>query len=100
MEMLKKNKVAHDYKEHEIPDIAEKIEASRGYTRDKIKKLIAKLQGEHGYNKRQMTRILDKLNESDHYGILHYGALFNNVPFCECLIEDYDCSKISLSIFE
>jgi hypothetical protein len=91
---LKSKKRAHLYKEDQIADIVEKIIAYRGYNQDKIKNLVDKIRQEHGYSTRQMTKILEKLNDSDQYGVLHYGALFNNVPFCRCLIEDYHCSKI------
>ena len=94
MEELKKIEATRTYNEEEIADIADKIVASRGFNRTSIKELVEVIRKQHGYSRRQMTRMLEKLNESDHYSVLHYGALFNNIPFCECLIEDYHCSKI------
>jgi hypothetical protein len=82
------------YTSKEVEDIAEKLEASRGYTKETIEERLNTIRSQHAYNKPQMTKILEKLNESDQYAILHYGALFNNVPFCRCLIENYNCSKI------
>jgi hypothetical protein len=95
-EMLKESEATRIYNEERIADIAEKIEASHGYNEEKIMGLVDSIKKEHGYSKQQMTKILEKPNESDHYSVLHYGALFNNVPFCKCLIENYDCSKFFL----
>ncbi|CAF1136805.1 unnamed protein product [Adineta steineri] len=36
--------------------------------------------------------MLETLNVPDQYTILHYGALFNNVAFCRCLINDFGCN--------
>ncbi len=91
--MLKSQADRH-YTNEEIEDIAEKLEASRGNTIEIIEERLNTIQKQHGYNKSQMTKMLEKLNESDQYTILHYGALYNNVPFCQCLIENYNCSKI------
>ncbi len=91
--MLKSQAHRH-YTSEEIEDIAEKLEASRGYTKEIIEERLNKIQKQHGYNKSQMKKMLEKLNESDQYTILHYGALYSNIPFCRCLIENYNCSKI------
>jgi hypothetical protein len=94
----KKPKAAGVENEEQIADLVQKLEAYRGYNREKIKLLLEKIQNEHGYSIRQMTRMLEKLNESDHYTVIHYAALFNNVPFCECLVKDYKCSKNFLTL--
>jgi hypothetical protein len=85
-------------KEEHIADLVQKLEAYRGYNRKNIKKLLEKIGTDHGYSILQMRRMLEKLNESDHYTVIHYAALFNNVPFCECLVGDYKCSKNCLTL--
>jgi len=89
-----KSQFGRSYTSEELEDIAGKLEASRGYTKEMIEKRLNQIQKQHGYNNSQMKKMLEKLNESDQYAILHYGALFNNVSFCRCLIENYNCSKI------
>ena len=94
-QILRKNKKAAGVEnEEQIADLVQKLQAYRGYNRNEIKSLLEKIRTAHGYSISQMTRMLEKLNESDHYTVIHYAAIFNNVPFCECLIEDYKCSKI------
>ena len=83
----------HGYTDEELEDLVEKLEASRGYTKEDIIKRLNGIAVHHGYNKSQMTRMLEKLNEIDHYAILHYATIFNNVPFCQVVIEQYGCSK-------
>ncbi|CAF4206991.1 unnamed protein product, partial [Adineta steineri] len=78
-------------KNEELEDIVEKLEASRGYDSERIKTRLEIIAQHHGYNKSQMTKMLEKLNEADLYAILHYATIFNNVPFCKIIIEDYGC---------
>jgi hypothetical protein len=94
MKSVNKSIVAHSYTSEELEDIVEKLEASRGYTKQGIIDHLEKIEKHHGYNKSQMTKMLEKLNESDQYAILHYATIFNNVPFCQIIIENYRCRKM------
>ncbi|CAF1436980.1 unnamed protein product [Adineta ricciae] len=91
MENINKSIIGHEYTNEEFEDIVEKLEASRGYTKQGIVDHLKKIEKHHGYNKSQMTKILEKLNEADQYAILHYATTFNNVPFCQIIIENYGC---------
>jgi transcriptional regulator NrdR family protein len=94
---INKSIPGHNYTSEQLEDIVEKLEASRGYSQNDIKKeFLEQIEEDHGYNKSQMTKMLEKLNEIDHYAILHYATIFNNVPFCKIIIEDYGCSKALL----
>ncbi|CAF0755698.1 unnamed protein product [Adineta steineri] len=88
---VNKSIVHHNYNSEELEDIVEKLEASRGYDSERIKTRLEIIAQHHGYNKSQMTKMLEKLNEADLYAILHYATIFNNVPFCKIIIEDYGC---------
>ncbi len=85
--------MCHNYNSEELEDIVEKLEASRGYSKQRIIDRLEEMGQHHGYNKSQMMKMLEKLNEADQYAILHYAAVFNNVPFCQIIIEKYGCSK-------
>lgn len=87
-----------NYTDEELEDIVEKLEASRGYAKNDIFKKLEKIREHHAYNKSQMTKMLEKLNDKDQYAILHYATVFNNVPFCQIIIEEYNCSNIFLVI--
>jgi hypothetical protein len=98
MNRLREIGAVSDYCREDLDEIIQKLEASRGYTEKEIKHLINSIRKHHSYNKSQITKMLETLNVPDQYTILHYGALFNNVPFCRCLINDFGCSKI-LSLY-
>jgi hypothetical protein len=99
MKMIDRSKEHHQYTDQELEDVVEQLEASRGYLKDDIIKYLEKIEKNHGYNKSQMTKMLEKLNETDHYAILHYATSFNNVPFCQIIIEQYECSKTFSFLF-
>lgn len=85
----------HRYTTEELEDIVEKLEASRGFVKQDIIAYLQKIEEHHGYNKSRMAKMLEKLNEEEgQYAILHYATSFNNVPFCEIIIENYGCSKM------
>jgi hypothetical protein len=93
--MINRSIPDHKKTSEELEDIVEKLEASRGYLKpEDIIKFMEQTEEHHGYNKSQMTKMLEKLNETDHYAILHYATVFNNVLFCKIIIEQYGCSKI------
>lgn len=94
MVRLNESGLASDYCREDLDEIIQQLEASRGYSEEGIKNLINFIRKHHSYNKSQITKMLETLNVSDQYTILHYGALFNNVAFCRCLINDFGCSKI------
>jgi hypothetical protein len=94
MEMINRSIQGHKHTTEELEDIIEKLEASRGYSKDDINIYLSNTEKHHGYNKSQMTKMLEKLNETDHYAILHYATIFNNIHFCQIIIKEYGCSKI------
>jgi hypothetical protein len=94
MKRLRESGAASDYDRKDLDEIIQKLEASRGYNEKETKRLINFIRKCHSYNKSMITKMLETLNVPDQYTILHYGALFNNVSFCRCLIDDFDCSKI------
>ena len=98
MNRLRQSEATIGYDTEELDEIIQKLEASRGYSEKETKRLINFIKKCHSYNKSMITKMLETLNVQDQYTILHYGALFNNVSFCKCLIDDFGCSKI-LSFF-
>jgi hypothetical protein len=92
--MVNKVTKGHNFSSEVLEDIVEKLEASRGYSEHDVKEFLKTIEEHHGYDKSQMTKMLEKLNETDHYAILHYATVFNNVPFCRIVIETYGCSKL------
>ncbi|UJR19480.1 hypothetical protein I4U23_022610 [Adineta vaga] len=89
---LRENGATDDYDREELDEMIQKLEASRGYGEKETKRLINFIRKCHSYNKSMITKMLETLNVPDQYTILHYGALFNNVSFCRCLIIDFGCN--------
>ena len=94
MDRLRESGAGSGYHREDLGDIIHKLELSRGYTEKDIRHLINFIRKHHAYNKSQITTMLETLNVPDQYTILHYGALFNNVSLCRCLINDFDCGMM------
>ncbi|CAF1438206.1 unnamed protein product [Adineta ricciae] len=92
MKRLRESAVANDYCKEDLDEIIQQLEVSHGYSENGIKNLIDFIRKHHSYNKSQITMMLETLNVPDQYTILHYGALFNNVAFCRCLVNEFDCN--------
>ena len=97
MKRLRESEVASGYCKEDLDEIIQQLEVSHGHSEKGIKNLIDFIRKHHSYNKSQITMMLETLNVPDQYTILHYGALFNNVAFCRCLINEFDCSKFFCS---
>lgn len=99
MNRLRKSGAASDYCKEDLSDIIQKLEVSHGYTEKDIRHIINFIRKHHSYNKSQITKMLETLNVPDRYTVLHYGALFNNVSLCRCLINDFGCGMIHSLFF-
>lgn len=95
-----KVKTNDTYSTEQLEGIAEKLDMSRGYTKEDIREKLKTIQDDHGYSRAQMTRVLQKLDQAHQYSILHYATMSNNVPFCQIVMEEYNCSKSVFKVVE